>query len=64
MALVVEEEMKANGVAGLELSVAERMKVERVDLTESLVVTRRVESSPKVVNIYPEVTGEVEEWMV
>lgn len=63
MALVVEEELTADREAGLALSVAEAMEVEIIDLTESLLVEKRVEFSPKMVNICPEVTGEIEEWM-
>lgn len=63
LTLAVEEEVRANGDSGLGLSVTEGMEVKKVDLTESLLVIRRVESSPKVMNICPEVTREVETWM-
>lgn len=60
---VVEEGVRIDGDAGLGLSVAEGMEVETVGLVEPLLVMKRVESSPKVVGMFPEVAGEEEEWM-
>lgn len=40
MALLVEEELTADGEAGLALSVAEAVEIEIVDLTESLLVKK------------------------
>lgn len=63
MTVVVEEGVRIDGDAGLGLSVAEGMEVETVGLVEPLLVMKRVESSPKVVGMFPEVAGEEEEWM-
>lgn len=62
MSLVVEEKVRADGDAGLGLSVEEGIEVEIVGLAESLLVMKRVKFSPKVVSICPETGGE-KEWM-
>lgn len=63
ISLVVEVKVRADGDAGLGLSVAEGMEVEIVGLAETLLVMKKVEFSSKVVGICPEVAGGEEEWM-